>query len=143
MLAGAVFGPVIVSPELCARLDALARKADTTCWWLSSWTDEMRQSLRPFPGRDWPDVADASTFRSTSPAWWKLQALESWLDQHPELTALAWCDDHLQGERRARARRALSRRAVTHLLVSPQPSLGLTPTQMRHVEEWAGESPIR
>lgn len=136
VLAGHVFGPVVVSPELCARLDALARNADTSCWWLTSWTVPMRESMHPFPGRHWPDVADVSTFESASPAWWKLRALESWLDQHSELAALAWCDDHLRGGRLAQTRRALARRAVQGLLLSPQTSVGLTPAHLRQIEAW-------
>ena len=48
--AGNVFGPVLVSPGLCARLDDLAQTPGLSCWWLTSWSVKMRAAMRPFPG---------------------------------------------------------------------------------------------
>jgi len=52
--AGTVFGPVLVSPALCDRLDALAEILGVSCWWLTSWTAQMRARMNPLPGAHWP-----------------------------------------------------------------------------------------
>src|SRR3954468_20938219 len=56
-LAGNVLGPVLVSPSMCAQLEALTSRAGVSGWWLTSWSAETRVAIRPFPGRMWPEVA--------------------------------------------------------------------------------------
>jgi hypothetical protein len=137
VVAGHVFGPVTVSPTLCTRLDALAATPGVSCWWLTSWTTQMRQSMHPFPGPHWPVVADGPQAAATDDGWWKLQALESWLNSHPEVASVAWCDDHLRSDHRAAAQRSLAARGVRSLLISPRTNAGLTPAHLRRLEEWA------
>lgn len=137
VVAGHLFGPVVVSPTMCQLLDRLARNPAAACWWLTSWSVEMRARLHPFPGRTWPVIADMTDSIGSSRTWWKLQALESWLDEHPEIRALAWCDDDLRGGRHAAARRRFTPRGVESLLLTPKVEVGLTPTHLAQLEAWA------
>lgn len=132
VVAGRVFGPVHVSETLCARLDALAESPGVQCWWLSSWTAEMRHRMDPFPGRAWPTVAEPPQHQARR--WWKWTAVQRWLTQHPEVQRLAWCDDHLAPRRARRIRAALKTRGVDALLVAPATHTGLTEVDMTRIE---------
>jgi hypothetical protein len=130
--AGNVFGPAFVSPAMCARLDLLASRVP--CWWLTSWDQEMRDAMYPFPGRDWPTLAVQP--QSVGRSWWKWEAVKAWLSQHPRLQSVVWCDDHLgSGTRRARVRSQLQQRGLHVLLIAPQTSVGLTPDHLAQIEE--------
>lgn len=106
--AGHVFGPVLVSPTMCARLDRLAQRPDLTCVWLTSWTPDMRAQMAPFPGRTWLDIGElhrdsaGGSGRTEDAEWWKWQALRSWLDNKTTISTLVWCDDDISttGQRR-------------------------------------------
>lgn len=137
IVVGDVYGPVLVSPTLCSRLDALAQPPGVNCWWLTSWTTPMRHRMRHFPGRDWPVIADPLT--PPTPAgtgWWKLTAVESWLADHPEIHALAWLDDHLRGGRPSAVRRRLLN-IERPLMIRPQTAAGLTPQHLRRLTAWS------
>lgn len=142
-VVGNVFGPVLVSPTLCSRLEGLDRMPDVSCWWLTSWSAEMRGSMSGFPGRDWPVVAEldlrpGSVDAGRRGVWWKLRAVEDWLDRHPEIRHVAWCDDHLRGGRPAAVRRRFAARGLTNpLLIAPATSVGLAPTDLDRLEAWA------
>lgn len=137
VVGGDVFGPVRISPTLCARLEELSRTPGVSCWWLTSWSVEMRAGMHTFPGRDWPVVAEPSVATGPEQGWWKLAAVEIWLERHPELSAFAWCDDHLRGGRPAAIRRRLSPRGVETLLLAPRTEVGLTPRHVDALEAWA------
>lgn len=135
--AGNVYGPVLVSPILCERLDALGERPAVQAAWLTSWSQEMRHAMEPFPGRTWPTIADEATV--TGRRWWKLTALEAWLDEHPEVTSVCWLDDHLRNPARAASvRRRLASRRVDVLVVAPDSPVGLTPGDLHLVEAWVG-----
>lgn len=136
VVAGHAFGPVHVSTALCARLDKFAETEHVGCWWLTSWTAEMRADMHPFPGRNWPVIAEQSDVH-VGGEWWKLVAFEAWLDQHPEIRSVAWCDDHLRGGRPAAVRRRLAARGIDVLLIAPDLKLGLTPRHVEQLETWA------
>lgn len=128
-------GPVLVSPTLCERLDALAALTVVTPGWLTSWDAEMRAGLDPWPGPDWPTVAGVA--RAPRRMWWKQAALEAWLDARPEVTALVWCDDELQApSRRAALTRRFEERNIEALLVAPGTAVGLTETDLSRMESW-------
>jgi hypothetical protein len=98
---GDVFGPVLVSPTLCARLDRLAQHPDLSCVWLTSWTPGMRARMKCFPGRTWPDIGQPQRNPTGGPErdheteWWKWRALRSWLDTHTGISRIVWCDDDI------------------------------------------------
>ena len=137
VVAGDVSGPVLVSPTLCARLDALSQMVGVSCVWLTSWSAEMRARVHPFPGRNWPVVPDPVDPLLREDEWWKLAALEAWLDGRPEVRDLAWCDDHLLGDRPSAARRNLGSRGLRPVLLAPRTEVGLTPEHMDQLDEWA------
>lgn len=138
VVAGTVFGPVMVSPMLCRRLDSLAAVPGVECVWLTSWDEDMRAGMDPFPGPGWVTVAGPEeALTMPDDAWWKLTALEGWLDTHPEVTAVAWCDDHLRGGRPAAIRRRFAARGVDVLFVRPASAVGLTPGDLDTIETWA------
>lgn len=143
---GTVLGPVWVSPQLCDRLDALDRIPGVSCWWLTSWTAEMRASMTTFPGRNWASIVEpvhaALAVGSSRTRWWKLVALEAWLDTHREVSSVAWCDDQIRGGRIAAAKRTLTTRGIpTPLLITPTAHRGLTPSDLECLEEWARRLP--
>lgn len=97
----------------------------------------MRASMHPFPGRDWAVVAEPCKALDPHAGWWKLAAVETWLEAHPEVNGFAWCDDHLLGGRPAAIRRRLTPRAVQPLLLTPRTEVGLTPRHLDLLEAWA------
>lgn len=136
VVAGKVFGPVLVSPELCTRLDRLNETPGVRCMWLTSWTPEMRAAMRPFPGRDWPVVATYmfQPYRT----WWKLAALDEWIGHNPTVSAIGWCDDELRGGRIAAARRRIAARGLDRpLVLAPRKEVGLTRYDLTRLESWA------
>lgn len=141
VVAGYVFGPVMVSAQLCERLDLLARTPGMRCWWLTSWTTEMRAAMHPFPGKRWPVVADQADVPDAGRTWWKLAALDAWLDLRTEVADLAWCDDQLRGGRPSAVRRRLGARGLEPLLLTPRTSVGLTPDHLDLLEAWAEDRP--
>lgn len=160
--AGHVFGPVLVSPAMCRRLDELAHGPEIECAWLTSWSREMRQAMNPFPGPDWPDVPPAGGLDNDG-GWWKWNALWAWLLLRPQLTRLAWCDDYLTDEYLAEVepkthpqatghhstrigdptlygpaaiRADLATRGIAALLVAPRTDRGLTPEHIQRLERF-------
>lgn len=139
VVAGDVFGPVYTSPTMCARLDRLAEQPGVTCWWLTSWPEQMRTAVAPFPGRAWPAINIEADLPHAS-RWWKLEALRQWLESHDEVTSLAWCEDHLSAPRAEVTRRWLAQLGVEPMLVAPQTSIGLTPHDLAELETWAARA---
>lgn len=138
---GNLIGPVLTSPTLRRRLNALNQMPEVACWWLTSWSSEMRARMTSFPGATWPVIAEPdlrSELVTARRGWWKLTAVENWLDQHPEVRDLAWCDDHLRGGRPAAVRRRFATRGLNPpLLLAPDTSVGLEPTHLDRLEAWA------
>lgn len=97
----------------------------------------MRARVHPFPGKYWAEVPGPVGEILGEDEWWKLAALEAWLDGQREVRDLAWCDDHLLGDRPAAARRNLDSRGVRPLLLAPRTEVGLTPEHMDQLDEWA------
>jgi hypothetical protein len=134
---GRVFGPVLVSATLCARLNALHALPGVECWWLTSWSSEMRAAMRAFPGRDWGVIAEPPT-QPGSRGWWKLKAIAEWLSGRPDVKSIAWCDDHLRGGSPPAVRRVLAVHDVKDVLLqAPRTNVGLTPEHLARLEEWA------
>lgn len=160
-----------VSPLLNGRLDALGDRPDVLPMWLTSWGSEMRSGMR-FPGADWPALAhqwpwsgppvyDAAAARKRAGDrwadhnWWKWWSLDSWLDHHPDIDTVVWCDDHLSrglfafhddydvetGGALTRAtyvRVELERRGLRTLIVAPATNVGLTPGDVARIETFLG-----
>lgn len=133
---GRVFGPVLVSPTLASRLNALHALPGVECWWLTSWSSEMRVAMSDFPGRDWGVIAEPPT-HAKSRGWWKLDALVEWLSDRPDVKSIAWCDDHLRGGRPRAVRLVLASRGVEDVLLeTPRTHVGLTPQHLARLECW-------
>ena len=64
-----------------------------------------------FPGRSWSTIAEPDSY-AAGRGWWKLAAVDKWLDEHPEIGAVAWCDDELRGGRPAAIRRRFATRGL-------------------------------
>lgn len=155
VVAGQLFGPVLVSPTLCNRLDRLAQRPEVTVRWLTSWSADMRAALDPFPGRTWPEIRSMPD--DPDLGWWKWSTLAHWLED-TAIRRLAWCDDHLSDPHlvglqprpdRAGAtqaadepagpsmiRAALAQRGITALLLAPRASVGLTPRGVDALERF-------
>lgn len=100
----------------------------------------MRAAMTGFPGTRWPVIAEPGNAATEGRGWWKLAAVETWLDQHPEISEVAWCDDHLRGGSPAAVRRRFHARGLPDpLLVAPKTSVGLTPAHFDKLERWAAD----
>lgn len=135
VVAGQLFGPVFVSPKMCARLEVIANRPDLSPWWLTMWTGDMRAAVDPFPGRRWPSIP-TQPYHVAGRTWWKRVALEAWLAGHPQVRTLVWCDDHLRASARSRAiRRWLEDRGLDALLIAPDIAVGLTPEHLDRIDD--------
>lgn len=146
-----------LSPSMCAALEQTHNDGHVGCYWLTDWTDAMRQDLDLLPGRSWPTIADptdgparardwaADTWSTVS--WWKWWALDEWLHQHREVRQVAWIDDRLRYHHGVAdtsppsvGRTWIGRRRVQAgtdvLLVAPDKRTGLTPGDLRIVTDW-------
>lgn len=164
VVAGHVFGPVLVSPGLCRRLDRLTARPAVEPVWLTDWDAEMRAAMDPFPGRTWQaiprpwsDESGAAEALKDNKPWWKLKALLAWLDERPGIRTVVWADDHLARPRDLRLRadqvrycattraqavaQLLVERGIVAHLVAPDTEVGLTRADVRameHVVDQAG-----
>jgi len=140
---GPAIGQVLVSPTLNAALDAIGSQPSVLPVWLTSWDPEMRAGMR-FPGKAWADIGGPAISQLDPAAgWWKWILLDSWLDRHPAVDALVWCDDHLDQAfsddvlngpnptRKTTASASLAHRGIRKLLIRPDATVGLTPHDIR------------
>jgi hypothetical protein len=142
VVAGHLFGAVMASPTLCARLEDIAVQPGVQPLWLTDWCPRARRALSPFPGRAWPTISE----RSARPegTWWKLVALEAWLLRNVHVESVAWCDDHIGTmSGRAEVERRLKRSGLEVLLVAPKTAVGLTPTDLELLDRWATPNTCR
>lgn len=143
--AGHLFGPVMLSPQLCTRLDALADRPGVTAAWLTDWTAQMRDGLDPRPGHNWPDIPElpADTQQSEGIGWWKHASLARWLEDRPHITAVVWCDDHLTPLRGDAFRRRLEPAGLATLLVAPETEVGLTEADLESIDAFLRQHAAR
>lgn len=130
-----VFGPVLVSPTLASRLEALGGHPQVTPIWLTSWPPKMRfAASAPFPGRSWPQI-DLGHHEVGDGRWAKLDALCHWLEGHHAVyDRVVWIDDHLE-HRDIDVRRRLGASSVADVvLIAPLESVGITPSEMDLIE---------
>ena len=143
---GGAIGQVLVSPTLNAALDAIGSQEAVLPVWLTSWDRDMRAGML-FPGAAWADIDRPATARpDQAGGWWKWVLLDSWLDRHPAIDAVVWCDDHLNRglsdddpsaqTREAIAWGSLARRGIRTLLICPDPTVGLTPNDVRRINDF-------
>ena len=148
--AGAFFGPVMTSPELCRRLDRVGQHPGVIGLWLTSWHAQTRARMSLFPGRDWLHFdPDGFVAESDESGWWKADALLGWIDQQPAISRLVWVDDHLARphdsafdvlvdgvETRAdRLTSIMAERGVRATLIAPSTAIGLTREHMSRIEQ--------
>lgn len=92
--------------------------------------------------------------------WWRWWALDAWLDAHPEVNAVVWCEDDLRRaffdfndaddvddgwalSRGMFASVELERRGINALLLAPATEVGLTPVDIEQIESIVGISATR
>lgn len=151
VVAGHSFGPVAASPEMCKRIDNLANDPELICLWLTSWAEEMRSTLKPFPGSSWGDLPEAGGLQPDEFGWWKWDAIQAWLGAHPTVQTLVWCDDDFQrkyfagnpiadpelmADRRPVYRQWLDDRGIDSLLIAPATAVGLTQADLDQIEKF-------
>lgn len=151
VVAGHSFGPVATSPEMCERIDSLAKDPDLLCLWLTSWTEEMRKMLKPFPGSYWDDLPAPGEIQPGEDEWWKWDALQAWLCAHPSVKTVVWCDDDLQRthfagslisdpdsivDRRPVYREWFDERGIDSLLIAPATVVGLTREHLGQIKQF-------
>lgn len=122
---------VAYAGELVDGLNHLARQPGVRCVWLTSWESMAADYLCPAIGLDgghWPCLSAEGA--GTGAGWWKLSALQNDLaDNVPD--GIVWIDDQLRYEDQALAwARFLGARI---LVVSPDPRLGITPSELASV----------
>ncbi|HEX6026314.1 MAG TPA: hypothetical protein VFZ00_30245 [Solirubrobacter sp.] len=122
--------PHTLSTRAAAILNDLA--PDFECVWCTGWEDRADTNLPlllDLP-RGWPHI----TFPETASPHWKLAGIDAFAG--PE-RALAWIDD--QHEHACREW-AAARRGPT-LLISTDPTVGLTPEHASALRGWASHLP--
>ena len=150
--------PITWSPTVVAAVRSWRDVADVQ--WLTTWGHDANVSLRHL--LDLPELPVAGTYddvdgRSTAqgdpdpqagahasvaPAapdrltgrWWKFDVVRRLVRADP-LRRLVWIDDDLAGQREVRE---WMRREARCLLIAPAPRSGLTPDQLRSVQEFLG-----
>lgn len=116
------------SPSMTERLGSLAAQR---CW-LTTWGDRANRYLCPVIG--WTPQVEIK--REPEFFWWKLEAL---VREHPVDEPFVWVDDDLDEYRANGAglvESSIEHLAPRHLLVSPDPYLGITPDQMAEIERF-------
>lgn len=146
---------ISVSPTMCAHLDEIGRRDDVRPYWLTSWEDDMRAQMDPFPGRHWPSLptsvqGTAGVFRGwpVADVWWKWAVVAKYFQDDP-ISRVVWCDDRFDvpaaPERSSKTRRSLieswlSERGIESLILASDPWIGLTPHDLKTIEDWLNGS---
>ena len=127
---------ICYSPGFVARLERLATSG-VHIHWLTTWQAKTKLfaalgfSVHPWFGAKEYEVA-------TGAGWWKAVAAEAFLSNLPENSVVAWLDDDLAtGLRNVDGVAALVGRSGV-LPISPDPTVGVTPAQLRSAEEFFG-----
>lgn len=102
-----------------------------TIMWLTTWRDMANRQIGAWLG--WPTLPVLEPMDEPASLTWKLDRLREHLDGGSE--PFVWIDDHLD------AMGDTTRDAFTgrHLLVSPDPAVGLTPSDLDEVERFLDE----
>jgi hypothetical protein len=128
-----------LSPTQAAMIRDILTDTATELVWVTTWADQAAEFVERFLG--WPIHRFAPLPRpgikggDLGPAgrWWKLDAVEGFLDElRPE--RIVWSDDDLD-RHRAAVTRVLAGYRVRPLLQSPKPYVGLSERWLREARE--------
>lgn len=112
---------LLLSRTMAARIAALG----VDLAWLTTWQHDANRVVGALLG--WPPHPVLEPGDPPAERWWKLGSIEAWLAD--DLRPFVWVDDELE------ARAPLidpwaAELTVPHLLVSPDPDVGLTPDEL-------------
>ncbi len=137
-----------MSPTQAGLIRDILRRADAELVWVTTWAGEVAEYVERVLG--WPthrfaplphpDVAGADT--GPSGRWWKLDAVEGFL-QELQPARFVWSDDDHPAHRSAVAQ-VMSRIDATGLIQAPRPTVGLSRRWLREAEQHlTGQPPER
>jgi hypothetical protein len=156
--ADGVEWPIWFSPTVTSTVSRLHETGVVEVRWLTTWGAQANGELRALLGMPELEVAGEPPHVSGDhgagshgeavareegdegdegkAVWWKLEAVQRIVLMEPERPVI-WTDDDLNGERDAVT--WVERHVPRRLLLSPRPSLGLTPRQLRAIRSYCGD----
>lgn len=129
-------GPVTVSPAMLARVGRLPAELV----WATDWEEDAQEAFGSRLGRSCAALRSAG---EESFGWWKIDAIDAWLEANPQVVKVVFADDELValdeldtpfGEVLAEV---LTARGVDHLLVVPD-GASLSPADLEGIESFLG-----
>lgn len=129
------FPHVLASPTLLRQIGALPAQII----WLTDWENPTKTFTPALMGTH-GTYENLTRPHRTDSNWWKSTAALAWLDAHPTVRTVVWCDDHLNSERGRRSTlvNELTTRGIRHKLVIPAKSTGLTPAHLASIARFLG-----
>ena len=118
---------LVLSRSMASRIARLP----VTIVWLTTWRSMANSQIGAWLG--WPALPVLEPLDEPGSVTWKLERLREHLAGGSE--PFVWIDDHLD----AMANETSNAFAGRHLLVSPDPAVGLTPSDLELVEQFLDE----
>jgi hypothetical protein len=122
--------PIHWSAEVVELINTCHRSGLAEVRWLTTWEQDAHRALAPAVGLD-PFVSYDTPPGRPRHGWWKADVVADVVgaEQRP----FVWTDDDLAVENVAEM---VGRLGVDHLLVAPDPDLGLTSVNLRNVVDF-------
>jgi hypothetical protein len=130
---------VWIAPEAVARIRIIVERYDLRLAWLTTWGREAADVLAPqirLPTAEVlapPDDGSRTAAQPGDPLglpWWKEEAARRFLATEAP-RALVWTDDDITDAVRTEAS---ARWGISHLLLAPNPGVGLTDAELDRIE---------
>lgn len=131
-------GAIVIEPEILAAL------ADTglPVLWATDREDEASEHLTHLV----PSATGHLTYCGDTHGWWKIDAAEAWIREHPSIRRIVWLDDMLEDEDvilgvpySDTARDVFRAAGVELLAITPDPNEGLSVAQVERAAAWLRE----
>lgn len=127
-----------------AILNALRKHPADYKLWLTSWEqgadDAFRDKVGPWEVLS-PDEQQREWWHPGVTDWWKANLLLDWIERHPEVTHVVWCEDELNDPDRVDAARTvysqLRQYGIRVMAICPQADLGLTKGHIDMIQAFA------
>lgn len=124
--------PILHSLQMGARLAAL----DAEIHWLTTWEHDANKYIAPLFGWEPHPVIEWVAYDKAK-TWGKSVAAEKFVAEHQR--PFIWIDDDLKDALASGEVEWVKDCTVSHLLISPNPGMGITPKQLDAMERFLAE----